>query len=744
MGKAGAKSIPTSPRSAPDAPAAAPAGGADPPRTADALLHELQVHQIELEMQNEELLRSQAALEASRERFADLYEFAPVAYLTLTRGARITAANRMAAMLLGQSAGKLKGRSFTALVAPLDAGRWKRIFADAIVHADLGAVDLRLVRPDGRPLAVRLACLCRGEESSSVRITLMDVTDSKRAEDDLRIAALAFETDSAVVVTDAGAVIVRVNGAYTRLTGYSSEESVGRTPAMLKSSRHDRVFYEQLWASLTTHGSWRGEIWNRDKSGLEAPALMIISAARNAEGVVTHYVATFSDITLSKQVEAQIHRLAYYDSLTQLPNRVLLHDRITHAMVSMRRSQQFGALLFVDLDHFKGLNDSRGHASGDRLLVEVARRIAGSVREDDTIARLGGDEFVVMLDTLGSDPTEAARQAAQIADKVRRAIDQPFPLERGIFRCTASIGVALFRGDELAAETVLKNADLAMYKAKDAGRNAVRLFDPVMQTALDERAAIESDLLRAVERGQLSLYYQAQANAQGRIIGAEALLRWHHPQRGLLLPAAFLAIAQETDLIVSLGRWVLDTACAQIRAWSRLPAARHLRVAVNISARELRHPHFPAFLAGVLRETGVDPERLLLELAENDVFADADETIARLGALKALGVGLCLDDFGAGLSSLAHLRRLPLGQLKIGAAVIGDLAGGSRDAAIVKTILALGSSLGLEVIAEGVASEPQMRALADLGCRVFQGSHPAPPLPVREFEQLLPSVTEPG
>jgi diguanylate cyclase (GGDEF)-like protein/PAS domain S-box-containing protein len=496
MGKAGVKAnrSPLRPR-APAQRARAPA--APVPRVerasspGDSLLHELQVHQIELEMQNEELIRSQAALEASHKLFADLYEFAPVGYLTLTRDGGITAVNRMAAGLLGLDAGSLTGRNFAACVAPADAARWERIFSDAKAHADLCASDLRLLRVDGRPMTVRLSCLFRGAASAPVRVTLFDITETRHAEDELRIAALAFETDSGILVTDADAVIIRVNAAFTRLTGYSASEAAGSTPALLKSRRHDRAFFDEMWQTLKARGAWRGEIWNRTKNGADFPSLMVISAVRAADGAVAHYIGTFTDITREKDAEAQIHRLAYYDSLTHLPNRQLLRDRIGHALVGARRSRQHGAVLFLDLDHFKTLNDTRGHESGDALLIEIAQRIVSSVRGNDTVARMGGDEFVILLDALTTEATEAAIQAAQIAEKIRRAVAQPYRLEHGDFPCTVSIGVAIFGGTEDSVDALLKDADLAMYQAKSAGRNTLRLVDPALQAAVERRGPLD-------------------------------------------------------------------------------------------------------------------------------------------------------------------------------------------------------------------------------------------------------------
>jgi diguanylate cyclase (GGDEF)-like protein len=455
------------------------------------------------------------------------------------------------------------------------------------------------------------------------------------------------------------------------------------------------------------------------------------------DGTATHYVGTFSEFTQNKEAEAEIHRLAYYDPLTQLPNRRLLHDRIGQAFASSARSGQYGALLFLDLDHFKNFNDTLGHAVGDQLLTEAARRIRDNVREGDTVARLGGDEFVVMLEDLSVEVQEAAIQTGLVAEKIREVLALPYDLDGHETHCPASLGATLFRNHEESMDAVLRHADLAMYKAKNSGRNTLRFFDPAMQTSLDERSALESDLRLALERGQLHLYYQAQMDGERRITGAEALLRWEHPERGWLLPDGFIPLAEETGLILPIGRWVLETACAQLKAWSVSPATRALRLAVNVSARQFRQPEFVAQFSQALSEAGVEPTRLKIELTEGQVIDGVDDAIAKMQALRALGVGFSLDNFGTGFSSLSYLTRLPLEQLKIDRSFIRDLPDGLSDAAIVQTIITMGKILGLDVIAEGVETEAQRECLAGYGCLASQGFLFARPLPLTAFEALL-------
>lgn len=437
--------------------------------------------------------------------------------------------------------------------------------------------------------------------------------------------------------------------------------------------------------------------------------------------------------------EAEIEQLAYYDPLTKLPNRRLLIDRIGHALAASVRDKHHGALLSVDLDHFNLFNDTRGHEIGDRLLVEVASRLRTCIREVDTVARLSGDEFVVLLEALAPERTTAAAQVEAICAKIRAALAEPIVL--GItddhYHCTASIGVDLFCGGDATVEDLLKHADTAMHQAKAAGRDCLRFFDSAMQSVLETRAKLGADLRRARESGQLVPYYQPQLDQDGKTLGAEVLLRWIHPERGLVSPADFIPLAEETGLIVPIGHWVLETACRQLARWRGEAGKRDLQLAVNVSARQFRQPDFIEQVHAILDYTGANPARLKLELTESLLLDNVATTIERMGALKALGIDFSLDDFGTGYSSLSYLKRLPLGQLKIDRSFISDIATDSGDAAIVRTIIAMADSLGLEVIAEGVETTEQRDFLLRHGCTLFQGYLFARPLPQEEFDAFL-------
>lgn len=596
------------------------------------------------------------------------------------------------------------------------------------------------IRKDGTHISVLLSVTARTDAHGVVVGYLgiaQDITLRKRAESDLRIAAIAFESQEGMLVTDADRKILRVNRAFTDITGFGADEVVGQTPRILKSGRHDAAFYAAMNAQLLRHGVWQGEIVNRRKNGSQYSEWLTITAVKDERNEVTNYVATLIDITSRKAAEAEINNLAFYDPLTGLPNRRLLLDRLNHALATSSRSTRHGALLFIDLDNFKTLNDTLGHDIGDVLLQQVARRLSTCIREGDTVARFGGDEFVVMLEHLSENLQEAATQAEGVGEKILNALNQSYNLANHDHLSTPSIGVTLFVDQQVTTDELMKRADLAMYQAKSAGRNTLRFFDPEMQAAVTTRAAMEDDLREALSKGQFLLYYQAQVESGGCLTGVEALLRWQHPRRGLVSPVEFIPLAEETGVILPLGQWVLETACIQLARWASRPEMRHLTIAVNVSARQLHHPHFVAQVLAVLERTGANPLRLKLELTESLLVKDIEGVIAKMSALKAVGVGFSLDDFGTGYSSLSYLKRLPLDQLKIDQGFVRDILVDPNDAAIAKMVVALAESLGLSVIAEGVEVEEQSVFLARQGCHAYQGYLFSRPLPLDAFEAFV-------
>lgn len=556
-----------------------------------------------------------------------------------------------------------------------------------------------------------------------------DITARKRAEDQLRMNATVFETTTeAIMVTDENNVIKTVNPAFARITGFEPEDVVGKNPKLLSSGRHDREFYDQMWRALKKRGYWSGEIWNRRKDGSVYPEWLSLAAIYDDQGRIREHVGVFSDITQRKQNEEQIRRQANYDALTGLPNRSLLVDRLASSLKSAYRESWRVALLFVDLDRFKEVNDSLGHVVGDKLLQLVAERLIGCVRETDTVSRFGGDEFVIVLEDI-----QQANDVAEIAKKILHAMGKSFPLAGREVFVGASIGITLYPDDTDDADSMLRNADMAMYRAKDAGRNNYQFFTLAMNEQVQQRIELEQDLRQALKKEQLELFYQPLvAAADGRMVAVEALIRWHHPQRGLVAPDQFIPLAEETGLIGPIGYWTLHAACAQGVAWRQ--QGLDLVVNVNLSSRQLMLGLEVKQVQAVLQEHGLQADRLHLEITEGLMMEGNGETVQWMNEVRDLGVGLSVDDFGTGYSSLSYLKRFPLHTLKIDREFVRDLPQDQGDASLVRAIVAMAYSLGLEVVAEGVETREQLDFLRQTGCDVVQGYYFSKPLPA---DQLL-------
>ena len=536
-----------------------------------------------------------------------------------------------------------------------------------------------------------------------------------------RIAATAFEAHSATVVTDLEGAIVETNQAFALLIELPRASLEGRALSNVAAIDTGLRSPAEIRRTVLLKGWWQGEVVFTRRDGPGIPTLHTITSVRDEEGRVTHLLNAFADISEQKAAEARIRQLAYYDTLTHLPNRRLLIERLGQSLASARRSGMHAALLFLDLDNFKTLNDTLGHERGDELLVKVARRLRKVLRETDTIARFGADEFVVLLRQL--DPSEpiAVSQAGAVAIKLRESMSIPFEIDGNVHHSGATQGISLFGRTEQRAEELLKQADVALNQAKGAGRNSIRFFNPAMQAAIDARALLDSSLRKAVGGDELLLMYQAQVDVAGNLVGAEALVRWRHPTRGIVGPLEFIQHAEESGLIEPIGNWVLEMACRQLAAWSHWPTTSGLKLSVNISPRQFRRADFVTTVARILRESNADPRRLTLELTENVLIDDIDDAIQRMCILKRLGVGFAIDDFGTGYSSLAYLQRLPVDQLKIDRGFVRDIGVQTQEAAITEAIIAMGRTLRLQVIAEGVETVAQYRFLAERGCHGFQG-----------------------
>ena len=598
--------------------------------------------------------------------------------------------------------------------------------------------DVRLRDKGGRDRWLQFSkvpLLNTNSDVIGVLTTYLDITERKKSEETLRLAAKVFESSSeAILITDAEVKIVAVNQALLDISGFRADELMGRNPNILASGKHDAAFYQMMWADLNEYGHWEGEIEDKDKSGRIYPKLMSISAVRDDDGEVSHYVSISRDITERKQAEQNIHRLAFHDMLTGLPNRTLLRDRLEQLLIASHRTQSEFAVLFMDLDRFKYINDSMGHAVGDKLLQAVAGRIEECVREGDTVARLGGDEFVVLLRDVDSTG------AGNVATKLLGVLAAPYYLNDTQVVTHASIGVSLYPQHAQDSETLIKNADMAMYRAKEGGRNNFQFFAEEMNFRANNVFSMEKDLREAQEIGQFMLYYQPQVDlTSGKICGAEALIRWKHPTKGFISPAEFIPVAEETGQIIAIGEWVLRTACEQLAAW-RKAGLTDFTLAVNLSMRQLLQPSLVKLVTEVLEENQLQRGDIELEITEGIMMGDTKAALHFLEQMRELGVQLSIDDFGTGFSSLSYLKRLPVDKLKIDQSFVRDIEKDDGDAAIVRAIISLGHRLNLEVIAEGVETLGELDFLRIRGCDQIQGYYFSRPLPADEFEKFVRSA----
>ena len=550
-------------------------------------------------------------------------------------------------------------------------------------------------------------------------LAVRDISAQKKAQATEQLNALAFHTREAIMITDAEKRIIRVNPAFTDITGFSEAEVVGKTPSVLSSGLHDKAFYQQLWQRLKLHDVWSGEIYNRRKSGELYPEFVVINALKNPAGEITHYIASFNDISKAKADQQRIHHLAYSDPLTQLPNRRLLLEKIADAQTECQRSGDYAALLFIDLDHFKQLNDSLGHSFGDTLLCQLAERLQLAIRATDTLARPGGDEFILLARLFTTDAHQAAEDAQNLGNKLLREIRQPFSLKQHHYTITASIGIALFNDNSKAIDELLSSADLAMYHSKERGRNQLYFFEQQMQETLRLRSQLEQGLKQALRNNEFELFYQPKVDNQGVTAGYEALLRWNHPTEGIIPPNDFIPLAESTGLIVPIGEWVIQSACQQIKWFQQQGMA--LPIAINVSQRQLAQANFVSRTTQLIQAAGINPTDLELELTESMLQQNLDDTQKKLQQLSLLGVQLSLDDFGTGYSSLRYLKKLPINVLKIDQSFIRDFLTDEKDHAIVETIIAMAKTLSLHVVAEGVEHQAQFDALTKMGCDLYQG-----------------------
>ncbi|MBS4096905.1 MAG: EAL domain-containing protein [Sulfuricella sp.] len=648
-------------------------------------------------------------------------------------GGYITGWNRGAELQFGYTAEEAVGRNILFLYA--DEEDDAQFFENFLERGGHEMVVKRRKKSGEVFWASLSLSLSHDAEGNPVAIYgyLIDITERLAAEERLRLQAAIFEySDEGILVTDVGHRIISVNKAFTKISGYDAEDVVGQTPALFKSGLHDKEFYRDMSAAIMENGHWIGELWNRRKDGENYPVWMSISGVHNKDGAITHYFAVFTDLTERKNAEKQIYRLAYYDVLTGLPNRAMLHTLLRQSLIESKRNSTHGAVMFVDLDRFKQINDTLGHSPGDFLLKEVARRLLDCLRNEDIVARIGGDEFVVALVDIAK-----REHASIVAKKILASLAQPLEVQGHELRITASIGISIYPDDGDDAETLIRNADVAMYRAKQGdGHEGYVFFSPDMNRKALERLNMEGNLRRAIERGELFLHYQPQLDlASGAIVGAEVLLRWNHPAIGMISPGQFIPVAEDTGLIIPIGEWILDTVCARNKAWQQagLPV---VKLAVNISVKQFR-PTLAHQVSDILQYHGLAPDLLELEITESMIMKNVEGVIAMMNNFRDLGVAMSLDDFGTGYSSLSYLKRFPIDKLKIDQSFVRGVIHDANDTAITRSIINLAQNLGLRAIAEGVETEAQLNFLKAAGCEEIQGYFYSRPIPETEFVKFL-------
>ncbi|MCW9012451.1 MAG: EAL domain-containing protein [Gammaproteobacteria bacterium] len=723
------------------------------------VMYGLEVHQVEQELQNLEFQRVRADLEQTRDRYAELYDFAPVAYVTFDNQAHITELNLAAAKLLGLDHEHIVNQPISRWLSEKDVQHFLQHLYQVSLSRKKTSTELTLIRENKSEVIVRLESIAvRDADGVATRCqtAILDITDSKRAQqamhlsqeelahrvkertyelertnralqqeisqhakasEKLRQASIVFDnTEDGIIFMDAQFNIVNVNRSFSRITGYAPAELIGETPINLFTSRTDNDQYKTMQMALNGYGHWKGELWYQCKDGEQIPIWENINVVKDETGKISHYVAIVTDITALKETEMRLEHLAHHDALTGLPNRLNYSAILEQAMKRVQRRKKSLALLLLDLDGFKQINDTHGHAAGDTLLKVVAERLQDSIRNEDTVARLGGDEFTVVLEDISQ-----FEDAGLIAEKILYSVAEPIEFEGKMISPTTSIGISVYPDDAEDAENLLRAADAAMYRSKELGGNTYQFFTQDLSELAVESLVLEKQLRNALQEDQFEVYYQPKVTlSDDKIVGMEALLRWNHPERGLLKPDAFISVAEETGLIVEIDDWVLNTACAQVMLWQKLMLAP-IRIAINLAGRTLVHnPNIVEQVKSALNATELEPSCLELEIPEL-ALKGSKQCINTLHKLKALGITLSINDFGTGFSSISSLKDLPIDVLKIDRSFVSDIPNNPNDIALASAIIAMGRNLKLKVTAEGVGTAEQLNYLRDLGCDEMQG-----------------------
>lgn len=690
--------------------------------------------------------KAEKDLAASEELFHKIADSIHDGMIIVNQDAMITYWNPAAHRMFGYTTEETLGRNWYELLTPKNYHDYFKENLDHFRKTGQGpnigrTTELSGVRKDGEvfPVEVSFSSMIINGQWHGAGI-VRDISERRRSDAvNRKLAAIVESSEDAIIGMTIDGLITTWNQGATKIYGYVADEMIGRSVKILAPEGRQHEMTDLLDIVATGKRISHHETSRQRKDGRQIEISLSLSPIRDSSGLTRGISAIDRDITERKAAEKEIESLAFYDPLTRLPNRRLLLDRMHQALAGSIHSRRMGAILFIDLDNFKIINNTSGHDVGDQILIEVAQRLTRCVREADTVAHLGADEFVVMLEDLSGNSQLAASQAKDVSEKILATLDEPYMISGGVHHNTPSIGVTLFSNPESTVDELLKQANIAMFQAKLAGRNTLRFFDPEMQIALATRAVLESALRLGIQQRQFVLHYQPQVDSSGGIFGTEALLRWEHPEHGMMPPDQFIPLAEETELILPIGQWVLETACARLKAWSKDTCTRDLQLSINVSALQFRQTDFVDQVQLALERTDAPATRLKLELTESVVLIDIEDTIEKMHALKELGVGFSIDDFGTGYSSLAYLTRLPIDLLKIDRSFVKNLPDHPNDAVVVQTIITMAKSLGLAVIAEGVETEAQRKFLEQHGCPNFQGYLFSRPVALTAFEALLKS-----
>ncbi|MCW8890128.1 MAG: EAL domain-containing protein [Sedimenticola sp.] len=703
------------------------------------LMHELHVHKIELEIQNEELRSAQTSIAASRDKYTNLYNISPVGYCTLNDIGIILECNETFCKMLGQPKSRIIKYPFARYVYKKDLPILTHLLRSTEESAE-HEISIVNDRSEQIHTLFKMQKVSPSREIDNLTwlVVISDVTDLHNVTMELMVKGRAIETTmEGVMITNSNVEICYVNQAFEETTGYSKEEVLGKNPSLLQSGKHTRTFYSDMWNTLKNKGKWRGEIWNRRASGDVYPEHLSISTVYDEVMNPLYYVSVFSDVTREEEVRNRLQQLAYYDGITGLPNRHLLLDRMQQELIHAKRNGTSFSVLFMDLDHFKSINDTLGHAAGDQLLIKVGDRLKSLLREIDTIARMGGDEFLILLPNV-----DTHEQISQVANKILSSMYQPYDLDGHSYHISISIGVSCYPRDGHDVQSLIKHGDIAMYKAKESGRNAFVIYSEEINNNLKCKISLEHDLRDAINHDQFYLHYQPQFCLKtGRLSGVEALIRWHHPVNGEIQPVDFIGLAEESGLIVNIGYWVLRTAAKQYRIWKEEGLDVGI-ITINLSPHQFLQSKLLSHISSVLEETGMPTNKLGIEITESAAMPNFEYSVGVLKSLRAMGVTIYIDDFGTGFSSLSYLRQLPIDVLKIDRQFIADIPNNPDDVAIVQAIMAMANNLNLQIVGEGVETQAQLDFLKTNNCQVVQGYLMSKPVSAAEISAQYGSNPE--